>query len=283
MEKIFDTISLFKHRDRFDSEFKSNDFIFSRAAEQICSKLNEINRNFNKVIELEGRNNILFNKIKSSKLINKKNISEYYNLGMNGHVKTSIEQLPILNHSLDLIVSNLFLHWINDLPGTLIQIRKALKNDGLFIGTMFGSGTLKELDESFRIAEYKIKGKVTPRISPFVDIKDAGNLLQRAGFNLIVCDTDFLNIEYNDPLELLKDIRYMGESNCLVEREKIFLRKDILKTLLNTYKQKFSNDKGKIIASVNIIFVLGWSPHSSQQKPLKPGTANFSMEKILKM
>jgi SAM-dependent methyltransferase len=183
------------------------------------------------------------------------------------------ELLPFADASLDLAVSALSLHHVNDLPGTLLQIRRALKPDGLFVAALLCGDTLTELRQAFAQAESEIEGGISPRVAPFADLRDLGALLQRAGFALPVVDSDKLVVRYDSALALMRDLRAMGATNALVERRKTPLRRATLMRMAEIYAERFADPDGRIRATFEIAWMTGWSPHESQQKPLKPGSA----------
>ena len=183
------------------------------------------------------------------------------------------EALPFADHTLDLLVSGLSLQAVNDLPGVLVQIRRALKPDGLFLAALLGGDTLTELRQSFAVAESELEGGVSPRVAPFPDLRDLGALLQRAGFALPVIDIDHIRVRYTTPLGLLRDLRHMGAANPLVERRRVPLRRATLARAMEVYAERFADPDGKVRASFDIIWLSGWSSHESQQKPLRPGSA----------
>lgn len=188
---------------------------------------------------------------------------------------------PFERASLDLISSNLVLHSVNDLPGTLLQIKQSLKPDGLFIASMFGGETLRELRESLTTAELNIKGGVSPRVFPFADKQQMGALLQRAGFALPVVDSEILTVTYDNMFKLMHDLRYMGENNIIQAREKTNPGKAFFMDAARHYHEHFSDPDGRIRASFEIIFLIGWAPHESQQKPLRPGSAEQRLADVL--
>ena len=191
------------------------------------------------------------------------------------------ELSPFLPASLDLVVSTLALHWTNDLVGALIQVRRSLKPDGLFIGSVLGGATLTELRQCLLEAEAEISGGAGLRISPFADAFDAAALLQRAGFALPVADVDSVTVRYGHPLNLLRDLRAMGETNVLHDRPRRPLIRRVLLRAMELYGQRFSGPDGKVTATFEIITVTGWAPHDSQQKPLKPGSAKMRLADAL--
>lgn len=183
------------------------------------------------------------------------------------------EALPFADASLNLVVSALALQFVNDLPGTLIQIRRALKSDGLFLAALIGGDTLAELREAFAQAESEIEGGVSPRVAPFADLRELGALLQRAGFALPVIDSDRLTVRYNSVFDLMRDLRRMGASNSLSERRRIPLKRATLARMAEIYAQRFADADGRLRATFEIVWLSGWAPHESQQKPLRPGSA----------
>jgi SAM-dependent methyltransferase len=192
------------------------------------------------------------------------------------------EALPFRDGSLDLAVSALALQFVNDLPGTLVQIRRALKPDGLFLAAMIGGESLVELREAFAQAESEIEGGVSPRVAPFADLRDLGALLQRAGFALPVTDVDRVTVRYATPLALMHDLRRMGAANALAERRRTPLRRATLRRLLEIYAERFADADGRIRATFEIVWLSGWAPHESQQKPLAPGSAKARLADALR-
>ena len=189
-------------------------------------------------------------------------------------------EFPIAAGTLDAYASTLTLHAVNDLPGALAQIRRALKPDGYFIAALFGARTLAELRQAFMQAENEIMGGVSPRISPLPDVREAGALLQRAGFALPVADADEFVVHYTNPMRLFRDLRQMGETNVMTERLRRFLRRDVLARTLEICARHIDED-GRLQARFEIIYLSGWSPHDSQQKPLKPGSARKPLSEAL--
>ena len=192
------------------------------------------------------------------------------------------EMLPFRDASLDLVVSALALQFVNDLPGTLIQIRRALRPDGLFLAAMIGGDSLAELREAFAQAEAEVEGGVSPRVAPFADLRELGALLQRAGFALPVTDVDRLTVRYASPLALMHDLRRMGASNALSERRRTLLRRATLHRVFEIYAERFADPDGRIRATFEIVWLSGWAPHESQQQPLKPGSAKTRLADALR-
>ncbi|HKA73799.1 MAG TPA: methyltransferase domain-containing protein [Xanthobacteraceae bacterium] len=183
------------------------------------------------------------------------------------------EALPFRDESLDLVVSALALQFVNDLPGTLAQVRRALKPDGLFLAALIGGDTLTELRQSFAAAEAETAGGASPRVAPFADVRAVGALLQRADFALPVTDVDRLVVRYASPFGLMDDLRRMGATNALVERRRVPLRRATLMRMVEHYGERFADADGRIRATFEIVWLSGWAPHASQQQPLAPGSA----------
>jgi SAM-dependent methyltransferase len=182
--------------------------------------------------------------------------------------------------SFDLVVSLFSLQAINDLPGALIQIRRLLKPDGPFLAVLFGGATLTELRQSFTAAESEILGGASPHIAPFADVRDMGTLLQRAGFALPVTDIERLTVRYSTLSSLIRDLRAHGQSNALFGRRKSFIGKRMLAALSDHYARDHAQD-GKLIATFEMLYLIGWAPHESQQQPLKPGSAKTRLSDAL--
>lgn len=190
--------------------------------------------------------------------------------------------LPLPPASVDLVLSVLALQFVNDLPGVLAQVRRALRPDGLLLAAMIGGETLTELRQAFAAAEAEIEGGVSPRVSPFADVRDVGGLLQRAGFALPVVDVERLTVRYDNAFALMQDLRRMGATNLLAERRKAPTRRATLLRMAQVYGERFADADGRIRATFDIVWLLGWAPHESQPRPLRPGSAKFSLEAAVK-
>ena len=191
------------------------------------------------------------------------------------------EALPFRDGSLDLVVSALALQFVNDLPGVLVQIRRALKPDGLFLAALIGGDTLTELRQSFADAESEMEGGVSPHVAPFADLRDLGALLQRAGFALPVTDTDRVTVRYDSAFSLMHDLRRMGATNALLDRRRAPLRRATLTRMAEIYAQRFADNDGRVRATFEIVWLSGWAPHPDQQQPLKPGSAQARLADAL--
>jgi SAM-dependent methyltransferase len=191
------------------------------------------------------------------------------------------EALPFRDASLDLVVSALALQFVNDLPGVLVQVRRALKPDGLFLAALIGGDTLTELRQSFAAAESEIEGGVSPRVAPFADLRDLGTLLQRAGFALPVTDTDRVIVRYDGAFGLMRDLRRMGATNALLDRRRTPLKRATLMRMAEIYAQRFADSDGRLRATFEIVWLSGWAPHPDQQQSLKPGSARARLADAL--
>ncbi|UWU96190.1 class I SAM-dependent methyltransferase [Bradyrhizobium sp. CB1015] len=192
------------------------------------------------------------------------------------------EKLPFAPESLDLVVSALALQFVNDLPGVLAQVRRALKPDGLLLAAMIGGDSLTELRQAFAAAEAECEGGVSPRVAPFSDLRDIGALLQRAGFALPVTDVDRVVVRYGNAFALMQDLRRMGAANVLIERRRTPSRRATLLRMAEIYAERFADADGRIRATFDIVWLSGWAPHASQQQPLKPGSAKASLAEAVK-
>lgn len=196
-------------------------------------------------------------------------------------VACRLDTLPFAAGRLDLVVSAGALHWVEDLPGTFAQIFRALRPDGLFMAALVGGDTLAELREAFAAAEAETLGGTSPRVAPFADARDIGALMQRAGFALPVVDSERTVVRYGDLLTLMHDLRGLGAANPLLARRKVPLRRATLVRLAEIYAERFADPDGRLRATVEIIWLSGWAPHESQQKPLRPGSAKARLADAL--
>ena len=192
------------------------------------------------------------------------------------------EPLALQPESLELVVSALALQFVTDLPGTLSQLRRALKPDGLLLAAMIGGDTLTELRQSFAAAEAELEGGASPHVAPFADLRDVGALLQRAGFALPVTDVDRAVVRYDSAFALMADLRRMGATNVLVERRRTPTRRSTMLRMAQIYGERFSDPDGRIRATFDVIWLSGWAPHDSQQQPLQPGSAKASLADAVK-
>lgn len=282
---VFDRALHARRRARAAAGFAAHDFLVRRAAAEIAERLADTNRSFPLALDIGCHRGALAETNMSPGKIGtliQSDLSPAMVARAGGlRVAADEEALPFGNESFDLISSTLSLHWVNDVPGALVQIRRALKPDGLFVGALFGGATLTELRQSFAQAEVECDGGLSPRVSPFADVRELGHLLQRAGFALPVTDTDTVTVRYETPLHLLAELRGMGETNALIERRRTPLRRATLARTFDIYRERFALADGRVPATFEIIHLSGWAPHESQQKPLRPGSAKARLADAL--
>ena len=254
-------------------------FLLDHVAADLADRLSVVTRDFRLAVDLGTPGAALRTLILKRKLA--QTVIAVDALATSGVVADE-EALPFAGGSLDLVVSALALQWVNDLPGTLAQIRRALKPDGLFLAALLGGETLTELRQSFAAAETEIEGGVSPRVAPFGDVRELGGLLQRAGLALPVADVDRLTVRYATAFDLMRDLRGMGATNTLLERRRKPLRRATLLRIAEIYAKRFSDTDGRVRATFDIVWLSGWSPHESQQKALKPGSARSRLADALR-
>lgn len=271
----FDPARVRRNRDRAARAGADGGFLRARVADDLAERLSAVNRTFSRVLVLGGGDAFARAVAARPEVVAK--IGEVAQADWS---TVDFERLPFAEDSFDLVVSILALHWVNDLPGTLIQIRRALKPDGLFLGALFGGRTLHELREALLTAESETRGGAALRVAPFADALDMAGLLQRAGFTLPVADRDTLTVRYGDPLHLLRDLRAMGETSALAERAPPLTREALLRTLA-IYSERFADADGRVRATFDILTATGWRAHESQQQPLKPGSAKMRLADAL--
>jgi SAM-dependent methyltransferase len=281
--QVFDRTAVRRHRDRAAGRFFEHDFLFREIGERLVERLDDVTRTFPRVLDVGCRTGFV-----GALLRGRPGVEQVVGLELSsamarragpGVVIGDEELLPFADGAFDLVISNLALHWTNDLPGALAQLRRALKPDGLLLAAMFGGETLAALRAALIEAELGETGGVSPRVSPVADLRDAGMLLQRAGFELPVVDGDLLTVTYADALALMRDLRGMGETNAIAERKRSLTRRSVLARAAAAYPER--EPDGRIRAGFQVIFLTGWSPHESQPKPLRPGSATTRLADAL--
>ena len=283
---LFDRKLLLERRARAAGKGDIPDFLLRRAAGDIAERLQGVQRRFARILVLGAYNGLLPAMLaeafpEANPIIAAEASAPLLAKCPAPKIRADEEFLPFKDEGFDLVVSALTLQFVNDLPGALIQIRRALAPDGFFLGAVLGGKTLHELREAFMLAEIELEGGASPRVAPMADVRDFGALLQRAGFALPVTDSDLLTVTYASPLALMLDLRAMGAGNIMMERRKAPLRRATLQRAAEIYIERFANETGRINATFEIIHLAGWTPHESQQKPLKPGSAEARLADIL--
>ena len=269
---IFDR-RLLRVRQRRARRLRPATFLLDRVATDLGERLSAVLRKFDVAVDLGTPSDAVRRVLAANN-----NISTIVAAGLDGdddglRVTADEETLPFAERSLDLVVSALALQFVNDLPGALIQIRRALKPDGLLLAALIGGDSLTELRSAFAAAESEVEGGISPRVAPFADIRELGGLLQRAGFALPVVDSERVAVRYDSALALMRDLRRMGATNILHERLRTPLKRSTLERVMAIYADRFADADGRVRATFEIIWLSGWVPHESQQKPLKPGSA----------
>lgn len=284
MQPLFDT-ALFLTRKRRALARPANgaDFLMQRTADDLADRLAAVERRFSRAATLFCQTGHAAEVLAASGKVDEViriEADPAFLAGASGMTATA-ETVPFEPGSLDLVISLLAFQSMNDIPGMFAQIRRALRPDGLFLGAMTGAGTLGELRESLLAAETELHGGASPRVIPFADVRDAGALLQRAGFALPVTDVETVTVRYGTPFSLMNDLKAMGETNALIDRSRRPASRALLARAAEIYFERFSDADGRVRASFSIIWLSGWAPDVSQQKPLKPGSATVSLAKIL--
>lgn len=281
--RIFDRKLLMARRKRA-IRLGEETFLLDRVAEELVERLSAIKRQFTFGLDLGTPGDALQSRLQHGGQVERIVASvpaAEFRTGTLENIVGDDEALSFRDETFDLIVSALSLQWVNDLPGTLLQIRRALKPDGLAMAALIGGETLKELRECLTIAELELDGGASPRISPFVEVRSLGSLLQRAQFALPVVDVDRHVVRYSSLQTLFVDLRRMGATNVLVERSRRPISRRTIARTAEIYAERFSDPDGKLRATFDVVWLSGWAPHESQQKPLRPGSAKTRLADAL--
>ncbi|SDF54836.1 Methyltransferase domain-containing protein [Thalassobaculum litoreum DSM 18839] len=285
--RVFDRSLLRRRRERARARYGEFAFLEEEVADRLAERLEDIRRRFPLALELGARSGALGRALRASGKVDTLIQSDLApswaaERAADGPALTLDEEfLPIADGSLDAVFGALSLHWVNDLPGALSQIRRALKPDGLLLVALLGGETLVELRDAFAEAEVAVTGGLSPRVSPFADLRDAGGLLQRAGFALPVVDADTITVTYDTALHLMRDLRGMGETNLVLERHRAPMTRALLGGVAQAYAERFADADGRIPARFQILYLTGWAPAASQPKPLRPGSATSRLASAL--
>ncbi|MEM8616712.1 MAG: methyltransferase domain-containing protein [Pseudomonadota bacterium] len=285
--KLFDPARVARNRDRASFRYQNYAFLKQRESSHLLERLADVSRQFGSALDLGGHDGTSAQALRRSGqvadiLVQEPSEAMAHQAREQGFqtVVGPLAHLPYAPGRFDLVTSVLSLHWANDLPGTLVQIREVLKPDGLFLGCLFGGATLQELRTSLIEAESALLGGITPRLSPMPGLQDMAGLLQRAGFALPVADVDRVTVRYSSPLKLLEDLKGMGEQAAFAQREREPrqpLSRRLLAAMDAAYRDRFSDPDGKVRATFDIVWLSGWTPAPSQPKPLRPGSGKVSM------
>jgi len=282
---IFDRTLLRRRRHRAAPAASRHDFLIARAAEDLIERLAIVRRQFAVAVNLGAHHGLLGTRLQSlpgvEVVVQMEAAGGLLQQCSGLRVQADEEALPFRNHSLDLVVSALALQLVNDLPGTLLQIRHALKPDGLLLAAMLGGATLHELRTAFFLAEEEVQGGASPRIAPFADVRELGALLLRAGFALPVADAQTVTVTYPDALALMRELKAAGASNVLLARHRRPLRRATLLRVVELYADRFGLPNGRVPATFEVVTLTGWAPHESQPQPLRPGSATVRLAEVL--
>jgi len=282
---LFDRQLLQQRRQRIAARIADHDFLLARLTDDFTDRLTLIKRQFPTAVNLGAHNGLLSRRLRIlpqvGMMIDVDPCAAMLAQCDGPSLRADEELLPFANGSLDLIASGLTLQWVNDLPGALAQMRRALKPDGLLLAGLIGGMSLHELRDCMIRAEQQVEGGASPRIAPFADLRALGSLLQRAGFALPVADTDVVEVSYDNALALMHDLRLMGAGNVMTARRRKPLRRQTLFRTAEIYAGRYGRADGRISATFEIITLTGWAPHESQQQPLRPGSAKARLADAL--
>lgn len=279
---VFDRALVRQHRARAAAGFDAHDFLVREVAERLAERLADVKRTFSTALILGAHGGRVAEALSGFGIetVVQTDLAAAMLPSSGLRAVADEEWFPFADGKFDLVLSCLALHWVNDLPGALIQIRRALKPDGLFLAGLLGGATLTELRQSWLAAEAEAGG-ASPRVSPFADLGDIAGLLQRAGFALPVADADALTVTYADPLRLMRELRGMGEANAVALRRKTPTPRDVLLTTARTYHERFADADGRVPATFQVLYASGWSPSAEQPKPAKRGSATTRLADAL--
>jgi NADH dehydrogenase [ubiquinone] 1 alpha subcomplex assembly factor 5 len=285
--RVFDLRALRRHRARAAPRADAAEFLLVETAERLVERLDDITRRFPRALDLGSRHGVLARALGGRGGIEMlvhadRSFAFLCRAPAAGPaVVAEAEALPFAPQAFDLVLSNLDLHWANDLPGALLQLRRALKPDGLLLAALLGGSTLAELRRALLEAELAEEQGASPRVSPFADLRDLGGLLQRAGFALPVVDSDTIAVTYADAFALMRDLRAMGETNAVQERRRNFTRRATLLRAAGAYAELFGRTDARIPATFEVVTLTAWAPHESQPKPLRRGSATARLATAL--
>jgi|SRR5262245_23191893 len=282
---VFDRTLLRQRRHRAARAASQHDFLIARATEDLIERLAIVRRQFPVAVNLGAHHGLLGARLQSLPgveiVVQLEAVGDLLRQCSGLRLQADEEALPFRSHSLDLVVSALALQLVNDLPGALVQIRQALKPDGLLLAALLGGATLHELRTAFFLAEEEVEGGASPRVAPFADVRELGALLLRAGFALPVADAQTVTVTYPDALALMRELKAAGASNVLRTRRRRPLRRKTLLRAVEHYADRFGLPNGRVPATFEVVTLTGWAPHESQQQPLRPGSATVRLAQAL--
>ena len=288
----FDRVQIRRQRERAAPGFHRHDFLLREVADRLLDRLQDTTRDYPRALDLGCHTGVLATSLARLPATAAR-IGALIQCDLSPRMAARAchadrpvfcadeEQLPIAPSSLDLVMSNLVLHGVNDLPGALIQLRRALRPDGLLLAAILGGQTLRELRSALMLAESEVSGGAGPRVAPFADVRDVGGLLQRAGFALPVTDSDQVNVTYPDALTLMRDLRGMAMGNALAARRSTMTARQVLARAAAIYQETHRQADGQIPVTFEVVYLHGWAPAASQPKPLRPGSARTRLADAL--
>ncbi|WP_372002387.1 methyltransferase domain-containing protein [Tistrella mobilis] len=283
--RLFDRALLRRRRDRAARAGGDHGFLVREVAERLAERLDDVLRDFPRALMIgsrDGASRDVFQGRRGIETLIGLDLSPAMAAADPGPVVVADEELlPVADGSMDLVLGLFSLHWTNDLPGALIQIERALKPDGLFLGAIAGGSSLKELREALTMAEIEIDGGLSPRVSPFAELRDAAGLMQRAGFQLPVVDVDTITLTYAHPLKLLTELRMIGATNVLHDRRRAPMKRATLMRAMEIYVERFARPDGRVPATLDLIHLAGWKKAAGQPQPRRRGTADTAMSDML--
>ncbi|SON57344.1 Malonyl-CoA O-methyltransferase BioC [Hartmannibacter diazotrophicus] len=284
--RLFDRSAIASRRRRvIAAGDRDKAFLLDLVAEDITERLMTVTRDFPLALAIGGPTDALARALEAAPRVGRVVRADVFAAGPAGEHPADVvlddEYLPFANERFDLIVSGLSLQFVNDLPGALVQIRRALKPDGLFLGVLAGGDSLTELRDALAAAEVEQTGGLSPRIAPMSEVRDMGGLLQRAGFALPVADQDRLTLRYATPFDLMRELKDMGASNALADRRRSLTSPGLMMRAAELYAERHGDPDGRVRATICLVSISGWAPHESQQKPLRPGSAKTRLADAL--
>ena len=275
--EIFDRAAVRRGRSRGARSGETATFLHDEVAERLADRLDDIDRQFRRVLVVGALGDRLCALVARRAGVERLVVCDTAEALLRNRTGIPVvadeEAVPFAPASFDLVLGALSLHAVNDLPGALMQLRRVLVADGLFLAACFGGETLRELRRVLLEAESEVSGGASPRVAPFADVRDAGALLQRAGFALPVADSDTVSVTWADALALMRDLRAMGEANALAARRRAPTPRAVFAAAAARYRALFGDAGGRVPATFQVLYLTGWAPAASQQRPLRPGSA----------